>query len=166
MAFRNAEPPFQKWWILKESLELSYEQYGEDSIKPRHFAQQLLLARNTSRAGVKFITSPTMGGWDHHSDLAKNMKREKRDRQASGGIDLWTWSKRGLFWKILGSFGVVIGRTCFFKVSWRKIILGVTSPQMHTPNAFSWSVGVQKRDDLTGQTMISYSCIPRTVHVC
>lgn len=109
-----------------------YEQYGEDSKKPGTFASNCLLARRLAERGVKFI-QVYHGGWDHHSDLPKNIgERAKEVDQASAAL-IMDLKQRGLLEDTLVVWGGEFGRTCFSQGQLTKDNFG----RDHHPDAYT-----------------------------
>ncbi len=84
--------------------------YGLDDSATADFARQCLMARRFSERGVRFVQCNS-NGWDHHSDLKKNMSKMCRsiDKPIAGLIrDL---KSRGLLDETLVIWGGEFGRT-------------------------------------------------------
>ncbi len=90
----------------KETLDL----YGIDAQPTDTFGRQCLLARRFSEAGVRFV-QVSLGGWDHHGDIAGGLRKEcaVSDRPVAGLLqDL---KRRGLLEDTLVLWGGEFGRT-------------------------------------------------------
>lgn len=140
-----------------------YEQYGEDSKKPGTFASNCLLARRLAERGVKFI-QVYHGGWDHHSDLPKNIgKRAKEVDQASAAL-IMDLKQRGLLEDTLVVWGGEFGRTCFSQGELTKDNFG----RDHHPDAYTMLLaGAGVKSGLTyGKTDdFGYHVVENPVHV-
>jgi hypothetical protein len=140
-----------------------YEQYGEDSKKPGTFASNCLLARRLAERGVKFI-QVYHGGWDHHSDLPKNIgKRAKEVDQASAAL-IMDLKQRGLLEDTLVVWGGEFGRTCFSQGQLTKDNFG----RDHHPDAYTMllaGAGVKKGMTYGRTDDFGYHVVENPVHV-
>ncbi len=140
-----------------------YEQYGEDSKKPGTFASNCLLARRLAERGVKFIQI-YHGGWDHHSDLPKNIgKRAKEVDQASAAL-IMDLKQRGLLEDTLVVWGGEFGRTCFSQGQLTKDNFG----RDHHPDAYTMllaGAGVKKGMTYGRTDDFGYHVVENPVHV-
>ena len=109
LAFRmqTAVPDIQE---LSDETETTFQLYGIDDPATEDFGRQCLMARRFSEKGVRFVQCNS-NGWDHHSDLKKNMENmcQSVDRPISGLLqDL---QQRGLLEETLVIWGGEFGRT-------------------------------------------------------
>ncbi len=68
----------QKAFDISQEDEKTRESYGRND-----FGQRLLMARRLTEVGVPFVTVYN-GGWDDHSGLFKNYKKDKAERLDTG----------------------------------------------------------------------------------
>ncbi len=84
--------------------------YGIGEEKTDQFGRQCLLARRFAEAGVRFV-QVSLGGWDHHGNIADGLKKEclVSDKPVAGLLtDL---KRRGLLDETLVLWGGEFGRT-------------------------------------------------------
>ncbi len=93
----------------KES-KATHELYGTQPGKPLSFANNCLLARRLAERGVRFIQLFDMG-WDHHSNLAKDLTRQCRGVDQAMAALLTDLKQRGLLEETLVTWGGEFGRT-------------------------------------------------------
>jgi uncharacterized protein (DUF1501 family) len=122
---------------LKQESRETLEQYGAEPGKTS-FANTCLLARRLVERGVRFI-SCIHQDWDHHSDVAGNLKKvcAATDRPAAALVaDL---KQRGLLDETLVIWGGEFGRTPMVE---DNPALGRKRGRDHHPDAFTmWFAG-------------------------
>lgn len=89
----------------KETLDL----YGVGTEPTDDFGRQCLLARRAVEAGVRFVEITSVG-WDHHSNLRRDMVRGTRQVDQPVGALLTDLERRGLLKDTLVLFGGEFGR--------------------------------------------------------
>ncbi len=109
LAFRmQAETP--RLVNLADESKSTLELYGIGDKPTDQFGRQCLLARRFAEAGVRFV-QVTLGGWDHHNGIAKNLPERcaVSDKPVAGLLtDL---KLRGLLDDTLVIWGGEFGRT-------------------------------------------------------
>ena len=109
LAFRmQTEAP--EVYDLSQESKTTLDLYGLEDPTTEDFGRQCLMARRFSERGVRFVQCNS-NGWDHHSDLEKNMIRMCRsiDKPIAGLLrDL---KSRGLLDETLVIWGGEFGRT-------------------------------------------------------
>jgi hypothetical protein len=83
--------------------------YGIDDPATDDFGRQCLLARRAVEAGVRFV-EVTSTGWDHHSNLRRDMVKGCRSVDQPVGALLTDLERRGLLKDTLVLFGGEFGR--------------------------------------------------------
>ena len=84
--------------------------YGLDDPKTREFAEQCLLARRFSEAGVRFV-QVTHRYWDQHSHLRKDLRRLAAEMDRPAAALITDLKQRGLLEETLVLWGGEFGRT-------------------------------------------------------
>ena len=95
---------------LADESKSTLELYGIGDNPTDQFGRQCLLARRFAEAGVRFV-QVTLGGWDHHNGIAKNLPERcaVSDKPVAGLLtDL---KSRGLLDDTLVIWGGEFGRT-------------------------------------------------------
>lgn len=90
----------------KETLEL----YGINQKPTDQFGRQCLLARRFAEAGVRFV-QVSLGGWDHHGNIAGGLKNECAVSDKPIAALLQDLKERGLLDDTLVLWGGEFGRT-------------------------------------------------------
>jgi hypothetical protein len=95
----------------QEAFDLAHE---SDEIKNEYGKNQagmrMLLARRLVESGVRFVTL-TYGGWDHHDNIAANMKRQAPAFDQGFATLIRDLDRRGLLDSTLVCVGTEFGRT-------------------------------------------------------
>lgn len=139
------------------------ELYGPEVDKPGTFAYNCLLARRMAEQDVRFIQI-FHRGWDHHSSLPKNIKRQ------SGEVDQPAWAlvqdlkHRGLLDDTLVIFAGEFGRTIYSQGTLTKTNYG----RDHHPRCFTvWMAGAGTKAGISyGKTdEFSYNIVEKPVHI-
>ncbi len=86
--------------------------YGPDVQRPGSYAANCLLARRLAERGVRFIQLYHMG-WDHHSNLPKQIRNQCRDTDQPSAALLHDLKQRGLLEDTLVIWGGEFGRTIY-----------------------------------------------------
>lgn len=143
----------------KQTLEL----YGCDPKIPS-FARACLLARRMVERGVRFINI-YHEGWDAHSDVAGNVKRNALATDQASTALLKDLKQRGLLDSTLVVWGGEFGRTPMVEAS---VSLGRSMGRDHHPQAFTmWFAGGGIKPGLTvGATdEMGFNVVENEVHV-
>ena len=143
----------------KQTLEL----YGCDPKTPS-FARACLLARRMVERGVRFINI-YHEGWDAHSDVAGNVKRNALATDQASVALLKDLKQRGLLDSTLVVWGGEFGRTPMVEAS---VSLGRSMGRDHHPQAFTmWVAGGGIKPGLTvGATdEMGFNVVENEVHV-
>jgi hypothetical protein len=143
----------------KQTLEL----YGCDPKIPS-FARACLLARRMVERGVRFINI-YHEGWDAHSDVAGNVKRNALATDQASTALLKDLKQRGLLDSTLVVWGGEFGRTPMVEAS---VSLGRSMGRDHHPQAFTmWLAGGGIKPGLTvGATdEMGFNVVENEVHV-
>jgi uncharacterized protein (DUF1501 family) len=137
--------------------------YGADPKRPS-FARNCLLARRMVERGVRFITL-FKEGWDAHTDVAGNLKRNCADSDRACAALLVDLKRRGLLDRTLVVWGGEFGRTPMVEAS---AALGRSLGRDHHPQAFTtWLAGGGVRGGVTyGATdELGFHAVENPVHV-
>jgi uncharacterized protein DUF1501 len=130
------------------------EMYGINKEPTREFGAKCLLARRLVERGVRFVQLIS-SGWDHHSDLNRNLKSNCQSNDQPTAALLKDLKQRGLLESTLVIWGGEFGRTPMIED--RKPIEQGSVGRDHHPFAFTmWMAGggirggqvVGKTDDL------------------
>ena len=143
----------------RQTLEL----YGCDPKTPS-FARACLLARRMVERGVRFINI-YHEGWDAHSDVAGNVKRNALATDQASVALLKDLKQRGLLDSTLVVWGGEFGRTPMVEAS---VSLGRSMGRDHHPQAFTmWLAGGGIKPGLTvGATdEMGFNVVENEVHV-
>jgi hypothetical protein len=143
----------------KQTLEL----YGCDPKTPS-FARACLLARRMVERGVRFINI-YHEGWDAHSDVAGNVKRNAQATDQASTALLKDLRQRGLLDSTLVVWGGEFGRTPMVEAS---VSLGRSMGRDHHPQAFTmWLAGGGIKPGVTvGATdEMGFNVVENEVHV-
>src|SRR5262249_38691388 len=108
LAFRMQESLPRLFDLSKETRE-TMGLYGIDNPVTDDFGRQCLLARRAVEAGVRFV-EVTSTGWDHHSNLRRDMVRGCKAVDQPVGTLLTDLERRGLLNDTLVLFGGEFGR--------------------------------------------------------
>ena len=136
MAFRLQTSAPELMDLRKES-QATLDMYGCDPVKPT-FARACLLARRMVERGVRFINI-YHEGWDAHSDVAGNVKRNCQATDQATAALLRDLKDRGLLDSTLVVWGGEFGRTPMVEAS---LALGRSQGRDHHPQAFTmWLAG-------------------------
>lgn len=95
----------QEAFDLKQESEEIKNEYGKNQAGMR-----MLLARRLVESGVRFVTL-TYGGWDHHDNIAANMKRQAPAFDQGFATLIRDLDRRGLLASTLVCVGTEFGRT-------------------------------------------------------
>lgn len=137
--------------------------YGCDPKQPS-FARACLLARRMVERGVRFINI-YHEGWDAHSDVAGNLKRNCATTDQASAALLRDLKQRGLLDNTLVIWGGEFGRTPMVETN---PALGRSLGRDHHPQAYTmWLAGGGIRPGLTyGQTdELGFHAAENPVHV-
>ncbi|WP_242121145.1 DUF1501 domain-containing protein [Aestuariivivens sediminicola] len=140
-----------------------YELYGEDSKKPGTFASNCLLARRLIERGVRYVQL-YHGGWDHHSDLPKQIPKNCKDVDQGSAALIMDLKQRGLLEDTLVIWGGEFGRTSFSQGQLTKDNFG----RDHHPDAYTMlmaGAGVKKGLTFGATDDFGYHIIENKVHV-
>ncbi len=143
----------------KQTLEL----YGCDPKTPS-FARACLLARRMVERGVRFINI-YHEGWDAHSDVAGNVKRNTQATDQASVALLKDLKQRGMLDSTLVVWGGEFGRTPMVEAS---VSLGRSMGRDHHPQAFTmWLAGGGIKPGITvGATdEMGFNVVENEVHV-
>ena len=88
------------------------DKYGPHVSRPGSYAANCLLARRLAERGVRFIQLYHMG-WDHHSDLPKQIRNQCRDTDQPSAALIHDLKERGLLEDTLVLWGGEFGRTIY-----------------------------------------------------
>jgi hypothetical protein len=117
----------------RETLELYGAEPGKSS-----FANTCLLARRLVERGVRFV-SCIHQDWDHHSDVAGNLKKVCRNTDQPAAALVADLKQRGLLDETLVIWGGEFGRTPMVE---NNPALGRKKGRDHHPDAFTmWFAG-------------------------
>ncbi len=139
------------------------EMYGEDVQKPGTFGHNCLLARRMAERDVRFIQI-FHRGWDHHSGLPANIKRQTKEVDQPGWALIQDLKQRGLLDDTLVIWGGEFGRTIYSQGTLTKTNYG----RDHHPKCFSvWLAGGGIKGGVThGQTdEFGYNILQNPVHI-
>lgn len=113
------------------------EEYGPDVHTPGSFARNCLLARRMVERDVRFVQLYHMG-WDHHSNLPKEISKCARDTDRPAAALLRDLERRGLLEDTLVVWGGEFGRTVYSQGELTNTNYG----RDHHPRCFSiWMAG-------------------------
>ena len=135
--------------------------YGPDVKKAGSFAANCLLARRLAERDVRFIQLFHMG-WDHHSNLARDMPRQCRDIDHPTAGLITDLRQRGLLDETLIVWGGEFGRTIYAQSPEKN------GGRDHHPRCFSYMLagGGVKSGLVHGETDdYSYNIVRDPVHV-
>lgn len=135
--------------------------YGPDVKKAGSFAANCLLARRLAERDVRFIQLFHMG-WDHHSNLARDMPRQCRDTDYPTAGLITDLRQRGLLDETLVVWGGEFGRTIYAQSPEKN------GGRDHHPRCFSYMLagGGVKSGLVHGETDdYSYNIVRDPVHV-
>ena len=135
--------------------------YGPDVKKAGSFAANCLLARRLAERDVRFIQLFHMG-WDHHSNLARDMPRQCRDTDHPTAGLITDLRQRGLLDETLIVWGGEFGRTIYAQSPEKN------GGRDHHPRCFSYMLagGGVKSGLVHGETDdYSYNIVRDPVHV-
>jgi hypothetical protein len=108
LAFRM-QGSLPKLFDLAGETRTTLDLYGIDDPPTDDFGRQCLLARRAVEAGVRFVEI-TSTGWDHHSNLRRDMVRGCRAIDKPVGALLTDLERRGLLQETIVLFGGEFGR--------------------------------------------------------
>ncbi|MEL6106709.1 MAG: DUF1501 domain-containing protein [Planctomycetota bacterium] len=131
MAFRMQTSVPQLTDISDESRE-TLEMYGPEVDQPGSYARNCLLARRMAERDVRFIQL-FHRGWDHHTNLASNLKAQCQDVDQPTAALLQDLDQRGLLKDTLVVMAGEFGRTVYSQGSLDKDRFG----RDHHPRCFS-----------------------------
>jgi len=135
--------------------------YGTDVKKPGSFAANCLLARRLAERDVRFIQLFHMG-WDHHSNLARDMPLQCRDTDHPTAGLITDLKQRGLLDETLIVWGGEFGRTIYAQSPEKSV------GRDHHPRCFSYMIagGGVKPGMAYGETDdYSYNIVREPMHV-
>ncbi len=122
---------------LSGETQATLDLYGAKPEQPS-FARACLLARRMVERGVRFI-SIYNEGWDAHSDLAGNHRKNCGDTDQASAALVRDLRQRGLYDETLVIWGGEFGRTPMVE---SNVALGRSLGRDHHPQAFSmWLAG-------------------------
>lgn len=162
MAYRLQSSAPELTDLSRETAD-TLELYGADPKRPS-FARNCLLARRMVERGVRFITL-FKEGWDAHTDVAGNVKRNCADTDRACAALLVDLKRRGLLDRTLVVWGGEFGRTPMVEAS---AALGRSLGRDHHPQAFTtWLAGGGVRGGVTyGATdELGFHAVENPVHV-
>ena len=136
--------------------------YGPDVKKAGSFAANCLLARRLAERDVRFIQLFHMG-WDHHSNLARDMPRQCRDTDHPTAGLITDLRQRGLLDETLIVWATEFGRTPFEEAN-REVKIG----RGHHHRGFTlWLAGGGLKGGLSygGTDDLGMNAIHNAVHV-
>jgi uncharacterized protein (DUF1501 family) len=162
MAFRlqSSAPDLMN---LRSESQATLNLYGVDLDKPS-FARACLLARRMIERGVRFINI-YHEGWDAHSDLAGNHKKNCGDTDQASAALVQDLKQRGLLDETLVLWGGEFGRTPMIE---SNTALGRSLGRDHHPQAFTmWLAGGGIKPGLTFGTTdeLGFNVVENPVHV-
>ena len=136
MAFRMQASVPELTDLSKETAR-TFELYGPESKRPGSFAANCLLARRLAERGVRVIQLYHRG-WDHHSNLSKNITEQARDTDRGCAALIQDLKDRDLLKDTLVVWGGEFGRTVYCQ--------GKLTPEAygrdHHPRCFTmWMAG-------------------------
>jgi len=137
--------------------------YGPEVDEPGTFAHNCLLARRMAERGVRFIQI-FHRGWDHHSDLPKNIRRQTKEVDQPSWALVQDLKQRGLLDDTLVVWGGEFGRTIYSQGTLTKDNHG----RDHHPRCFTmWMAGGGMKPGIThGKTdEFSYNIVENPVHI-
>jgi Protein of unknown function (DUF1501) len=137
--------------------------YGCDPDKPS-FARACLLARRMVERGVRFVNI-YHEGWDAHSDVAGNVKKNCRDTDQGSAALVQDLKQRGMLESTLVVWGGEFGRTPMVETN---AALGRSLGRDHHPSAYTiWMAGGGVKAGLTyGATdELGFHIVENPVHV-
>jgi len=137
--------------------------YGSDATKPGTFGNNCLLARRMTERGVRFVQI-FHRGWDHHSDLPKNIRRQTKEVDQPAWALVQDLKRRGLLDDTLLIWGGEFGRTIYSQGTLKREKYG----RDHHPKCYSmWFAGGGVRGGEThGETDdFSYNIVKDPVHI-
>ena len=151
---------------LSGESQATLDLYGVGDKQADRNARACLLARRLSEAGVRFV-QVTMGGWDHHGDIAGALPASCRQTDRPVAALVKDLKARGLLDDTLVIWSGEFGRT-----PWSQDLSG-TAPigkhgREHQPESFvSWMAGGGVRAGLThGETDdFGYQGVAGRVHL-
>jgi hypothetical protein len=117
---------------LSQETPATLEMYGCNPATPS-FARACLLARRMVERGVRFINI-YHEGWDAHSDVAGNVKRNTEDTDRASAALISDLKQRGMLDSTLVVWGGEFGRTPMVEAS---VSLGRSQGRDHHPQAFT-----------------------------
>src|SRR5262249_7560024 len=136
MAFR-LQTSAPKLMDLSGETKATLALYGADPVRPS-FARACLLARRMVERGVRFVNI-YHEGWDAHSDLVGNHKKNCGDTDQAAAALVTDLKKRGLLDETLVIWGGEFGRTPMVEAN---TALGRSLGRDHHPQAFTvWLAG-------------------------
>jgi uncharacterized protein (DUF1501 family) len=139
--------------------------YGLDKDDTRSFGSNCLLARRLVERGVRFVML-MHASWDHHSELAKGLKKQTATTDQPTAALIKDLKQRGMLKDTLVVWGGEFGRTPMSEI--RRPDEADNAGRDHHPNGYSiWLTGggiktgqvIGKTDDL------GLSVIEDKVHV-
>ena len=137
--------------------------YGEDVNKPGTFGHNCLLARRMAERGVRFIQI-FHRGWDHHSDLPKNLRRQTKEVDQPAWALVQDLKRRGMLEDTLVIWGGEFGRTIYSQGTLTKKDYG----RDHHPKCYTmWLAGGGVAGGVThGETdEFGYNIVRDPVHI-
>ena len=148
---------------VREEGQATLDLYGADPDKPT-FARACLLARRMVERGVRFVNIYNEG-WDAHSDLAGNHKKNCGDTDRAAAALVKDLKQRGLLDETLVVWGGEFGRTPMVE---SNVALGRSLGRDHHPQAFTmWMAGGGIKPGLVhGKTdELGFNVVENPVHV-
>lgn len=108
LAFRM-QGSLPKLFDLSSEKKETLEEYGIGTRETDDFGRQCLIARRAVESGVRFVEITSVG-WDHHSNLRRDMVAKTKEVDQPVGALLGDLSRRGLLKDTLVLFGGEFGR--------------------------------------------------------
>ena len=162
MAFRLQSSAPELMDLSRETPE-TLAMYGVEPGKPS-FANTCLLARRLVERGVRFVSCIYVA-WDHHSEVAKNLKKVCGETDQAAAALVADLKQRGLLDDTLVVWGGEFGRTPMVE---NNPSLGRSLGRDHHPNAFTmWFAGggVKPGQTIGATDDLGYHIIEDPVHI-
>jgi hypothetical protein len=148
---------------LGQESQATLDLYGAAAGTPS-FGANCLLARRLVERGVRFVTC-LHSDWDHHSDVAGNLKRVCADTDCGAAALVADLKQRGLLDETLVIWGGEFGRTPMVE---NNPALGRRQGRDHHPNAFTmWLAGggIKGGQTIGSTDELGYHITQRPIHV-
>lgn len=148
---------------IKSEPQHVRELYGPEVDKPGTFAYNCLLARRMAERDVRFVQI-FHRGWDHHSGLPKNIKRQTKEIDQPAWALINDLKHRGLLDDTLVIWGGEFGRTIYSQGTLTKTNYG----RDHHPRCYTiWMAGAGTKGGVSyGKTDdFGYNIVENPVHI-